>query len=370
MKFLAFARKIAPFTVALAAMSACATASAREIGALTDAQTPTPIDMWSIVGFTLLAAGGIASAGLLSGLETGVYSLSRLRLSIRAARGDARAALLAREYARPGRLLSTLLVSCACAGWLASFGTSQVLDALGFGPVEAVLLDLAILLPTVFLFGEVLPKDLFRVHADRWMPQFAGVLRVLRVVLCVTGIVPLVAGIAALATRMIGGRAASESVSARARIAALLAEGAGVEGLSETQLGFADRVFTMRDITVLQEMRPWKSVAMISEGCLPAERARVFLASGVSRLPVVNSEGIAVGVVGAADHIAQPNASTMTLCRKPLLVRGEDSALEAIQSMRRGRVQIAVVADRAGRPIGIVSMKDLVEPLIGDLSGW
>ena len=62
MKFPAFARKIAPFTVALAAMSACATASAREIGALTDAQTPTPIDMWSIVGFTLLAAGGIAKS--------------------------------------------------------------------------------------------------------------------------------------------------------------------------------------------------------------------------------------------------------------------------------------------------------------------
>ncbi len=365
-----FTRRIALFAAALGVMTLCATAHARELDALASTHSPAQVDVWSILGFTLLAVGGIASAGLLSGLETGVYSLSRLRLSIRAARGDARAELLAREYARPGRLLSTLLVSGACAGWLASFGTSQVLDALGYGPVEAVLLDLAILLPCVFLFGEVLPKDLFRVHADRWMPQFASVLYALRVVLCVTGIVPLVAGIAALATRMFGGTATNESVSARARIAALLAEGAGVEGLSETQLGFADRVFTMRDITVLQEMRPWKSVAMIANGCLPAERARVFLASGVSRLPVVSSDGLAIGVVGAADHIAQPNASTSTLRRTPLFVRGEDTALEAIQKMRRGRAQIAIVADRAGRPIGIVSMKDLVEPLIGDLSGW
>jgi CBS domain containing-hemolysin-like protein len=38
--------------------------------------------------------------------------------------------------------------------------------------------------------------------------------------------------------------------------------------------------------------------------------------------------------------------------------------------MRRERVQLAIVADRPDRPLGIVSMKDLVEPLVGDLVAW
>jgi CBS domain containing-hemolysin-like protein len=320
--------------------------------------------------FGLIALTGILVAGLLAGLETGIYSLSHVRLSIRAARGDAASARLAREYARPRRLLSTLLVANALAGWVASFGVSQIFDGLGYGPLEAVALDLLVLVPVVFLFGEVLPKDLFRVNADRWMPRYAGLLTALRFVLCASGIVPLVTALGALATRLFGGGAQDERREARARVAALLAEGAGSEGLSETQLGFADRVFTMRGITVDQEMLPWKSVASIAVTATPAERAQRFLNAGVSRLPVVDAAGKVTGVVAAVDHFARPRDATAAIARPVLLLGPGVSALDAIGRMRRERVQMAVVGDRIDRPLGIVSIKDLVEPLVGDLAAW
>jgi len=324
----------------------------------------------AIVFFGAVAVAGIASAGLLAGLETGMYSLSQVRLSIRAARGDAASARLAREYARPRRLLSTLLVANAIAGWIASLGVSQILDSLGFGPLEAVLLDLALLVPLVFLFGEVLPKDLFRVHADRWMPAFSGFLVVLRVVLTVTLVVPAVTALGALATRIFGGAEAGERREARARVAALLAEGAGAEGLSELQLGFADRVFTMREITVGQEMRPWKGIAALAIGAAPRERAQAFLAVGASRLPVVDAGGRVAGFVAAVDHFARPNEPTAKLLRPAIVLAPQVSALEAIGRMRRERARLAIVAERPERPLGIVSLKDLVEPLVGDLAAW
>jgi putative hemolysin len=320
--------------------------------------------------FGVIALCGVLAAGLLAGLETGMYSISHVRMSIRAARGDASSARLAREYARPRRLLSTLLVANALAGWVASFGVSQIFDGLGYGPLEAVVLDLVVLVPVVFLFGEVLPKDLFRVNADRWMPRYAGLLAVLRFTLCVSGIVPLVTALGALATRLFGGGAESERREARARVAALLAEGAGSEGLSETQLGFADRVFTMRGITVDQEMRPWKSVAVVPATATPAERAQRFLTAGVSRLPVVDASGKVIGVVSAVDHFARPREATTVIARPVLLLGPGVSALDAIGRMRRERVQMAVVGDRVDRPLGIVSIKDLVEPLVGDLAAW
>ncbi len=319
--------------------------------------------------FAAVAIAGVGAAGLFAGLETGMYTMSLVRLSVRASRGDRAAAKLEQENARPRRLLSTLLVANAIAGWLASFGVSQILDGLGYGPLEVVLLDLLILIPLVFVFGEMLPKDLFRVHADRWMPRFAGLLRVVRIILCSTGLVPVVVGLGAIATRLFGGRSV-ERTESRARIAALLVEGAGADGLSEMQLGFADRVLTMREVTVGQEMRPWKAVASIPETCSGELRARVFLQSTASRLPVVGVDGRVVGIVSAVDHLAAPDAANSAIMQPALQLTSRMSALEAIQAMRRERVQLAIVADRPDRPLGIVSMKDLVEPLVGDLAAW
>ena len=110
-------------------------------------------DLGSALLFGSIAVVGVAGAGLLAGLETGMYTLSHVRLSIRAARGNLAAARLAREYARPRRLLCTLLVANALSGWTASFGVSQIFHSLGFGPIEAILLDLVVLVPVVFLFG-------------------------------------------------------------------------------------------------------------------------------------------------------------------------------------------------------------------------
>ncbi len=331
---------------------------------------PHDVATTEVVFFATVAAVAVISAGLLAGLETGMYRLSRVRLSIRAARGDRGAQRLAREYARPRRMLATLLVANAIAGWFASFGTSQVLDALGYGVVTAVILDLVILLPVVFIFGEVLPKDLFRVHADRWMPRYSQLLVLLRTTLCWTGVVPLVVGIGSIATRLVGRGSREQELGARARIASLLAEGAGSEGLSEAQLGFADRVFTMRGITLGQEMRSWREVTWIPLSASPLERGRRFASSGVSRMPVLDASGRVVGIVAAIDHIGRPREATTALLRPTTVLPPASPSLDAIAAMRRERVQLAVVADRPERPVGIVTMKDLVEPLVGDLAAW
>lgn len=119
------------------------------------------LNLGSALFFGSIAVVGVAGAGLLAGLETGMYTLSHVRLSIRAARGNLAAARLAREYARPRRLLCTLLVAHALSGWTASFGVSQIFHSLGFGPIEAILLDLVVLVPVVFCLAKCCPRICF-----------------------------------------------------------------------------------------------------------------------------------------------------------------------------------------------------------------
>jgi CBS domain containing-hemolysin-like protein len=126
----------------------------------------------------------------------------------------------------------------------------------------------------------------------------------------------------------------------------------------------------MRGITVGEEMKPWRQVASIDESTPCGERAKRFLTSGASRLPVVDRKGRVTGIVAAVDHFARPAAATADMLRPVLLLPPSVSALDAIGRMRRERVQMAVVGDRLDRPLGIVSIKDLVEPLVGDLAAW
>ena len=49
---------------------------------------------------------------------------------------------------------------------------------------------------------------------------------------------------------------------------------------------------------------------------------------------------------------------------------GEQSVRSAITLMQKARQTVAVVVDRQGRAIGLVTMKDLVEELVGDLENW
>jgi putative hemolysin len=126
----------------------------------------------------------------------------------------------------------------------------------------------------------------------------------------------------------------------------------------------------MREVTVGQEMRPWRTVAAIPEASSGEQRARAFLQSSASRLPVFAADGRVIGTVAAVDHLAAPEAPNRAIMQPALHLGSRMSALEAIQAMRRERVQLAIVADRPDRPLGIVSMKDLVEPLVGDLAAW
>ena len=71
------------------------------------------------------------------------------------------------------------------------------------------------------------------------------------------------------------------------------------------------------------------------------------------------------------DAMLHPESRTEELLRPTIEITSSTSTLEALERMREARVQLAiVVADEARRPVGVVSIKDLVEPLIGPIRDW
>jgi putative hemolysin len=328
------------------------------------------MDELPLAAWILLALVGMVLSSLCSGLETGIYTLNPIGLEVRLGRGDSAARQLAREIARPARVIATLLVANNIANFLVSLGLAEALARGNLGPFASMAVNGAIGLTVGFLFCETLPKDLFRTFTDRWTYLGWPFLRGWRIALTATGILPLVTAIGELVTRRVGGSDEAALSGPRAKVSTLIKEGIDAGVLSERQWSFAERALALRGITVADEMTPWSKVATVALDADAERRAAVLRKSGASRIPVVGSDGRVVGILSALDAILNPELPTERLMTPPVRFAPGETTLGAVRKLRAARARLGVVVDgRGGRPKGVVAIKDLVEPITGQLAG-
>jgi len=317
----------------------------------------------------LLALAGLAGSATWSGLETGLYALNRVRLSVRRAEGDRAAERLAREVDNPERLLTTLLIANNVSNYLGSLGLAAVLQAAGLGDVGIIVLQAVVLTPMLLVFGESLPKDVFRVVADRVMYPFARVIFGVRMLATVTGVLPLVLGFTKLAGRVLGGEGPAALPDARAMMVQMLKEGGSVGGLSEEQMSMVDRALLFGRTTVRDEMVAWPLVRWVRLDWGRERVLRYMDGSPHSRFPVLDKRGRVVGILPSIEAHVFTERPLEELVRPPVMLSPRMSAREALQRLQEARAHIGIV-EQHGRPIGLVTAKDMVEPLTGELAEW
>jgi CBS domain containing-hemolysin-like protein len=325
----------------------------------------TGTDLAIFGGATLI---GIMLSAMFSGLETGLYTINRVRLAVRASRGNRRAVLLRSIVNRPTRMLATLLVANNIANYLSSYGIAALLDGMGVAPGRAIVYNAALLIPLLFVFGEILPKDLFRTHTDHWSYRLAGFLKWTERLLTWSGLVPFVQTVGGAAGRWLGSDEATTR-TARQRVSRLIKEGMGAGVLTEDQTTMADRAMALRDRTVRDELIPWSRVARLDIDA-SAEETRALVRRHVfTRFPVVDRDGTVVGVLSFIECLLDPETPNAELMTEVVPLTPTTSVREALRTLRDRKAPMAIVLEN-DRPIGIVTLKDLVEPLTGELVEW
>lgn len=325
------------------------------------------MSQWEWVTYWSLLVLSVVASAACSGLEIGSYSLNRVRLDLRAAKTppDWNARILKSEIERPARLLATLLICNNIVNAIAAHASAAMLSH--YSEIAIALINTLVLGPVLFVLGDAAPKELFRVEADRLTPLFARSLRLVRVLLTVIGVLPFIQLCSRLSEKML--RLPADSASdARQRIALLLKEGAGHGVLSESQVSLLDRALMFRNVTVRDEMVPWDKVRVLPAS---AEKQRVMdlvAGSAHAHFPVVDRQGKVIGVIRHLDLYTQTKKSAGELLLQVPRLKPETSARDGLAALRQHRARIAIVEDAWGRPIGIVSAKDLVEPLTGELA--
>ena len=323
-------------------------------------------DVYIAIGVTFL---GLLLSALYSGLETGLYTVNKIRLDIRACSGVKSAQRLLALIDKPTRMLAVLLVCNNIANYLASYGTARMLEETDLGPWMAILVNACIMIPVLFIFGEVLPKDLFRSHTDTWTYRWSAPLSWSDKLLWWTGVVPVVSMIGNLA-RFVLGTENSIEPSPRRRFGLLFKEGLEGGVLSDEQITLADRVLSLKTLTVKSEMVPWTRVRCIGENVSNNRRTAAINNASHTRLPIVDSKGYVIGVLPVLGALLTPEKPTADLLKMPLFVSQETPARDALRDLRESGVSMAIVITPEKKPVGIVTLKDLVEPIVGELAAW
>lgn len=216
-----------------------------------------------LVGFLL----AVFLSGLFSGLETGLYTTSRLRLFLDAHAGVPAAARARALLADMPTLLSVLLVSNNVANSLASTLAQALLVALAVGSPELWgTLGVSVVL---FLFGESVPKSAFRRGGERLLypalPALSGTYRVLR-----WPVRPL-AWMVRLLTGLVESRLRTQARVPAGPREAILAEGAAEGFLSPFQERVARGILAMRERRAADEALPLEAFARARIGVAAVE---------------------------------------------------------------------------------------------------
>lgn len=329
------------------------------------------------IGWLLLAVLALAGSWLCSGMETGTYMLSRIRLLVRAeqpgGRADPTARLLKREVDRPERLLGTILIGNNLFAYLAAAAITSMLASHGHGDAQIMVINTLLLTPLILIFCEALPKELFRVGADRLSYTFIPLIAALRLALTVVPVLPLVMWIARASAKALGIEGEiGLAVTARERVATLLKETVSDGSLSPAQAQLVDRAIAFHRLRIVDEMVPWSRVAAVQADWDRPRLLRFMADRPFSRYPVVEAGGrsgaiTVLGVLRQADVYLRPQSSIRELLMEPVRLGPEASLREALLKVRENESGLIVVEQAGGRPIGVLTAKDLAEPLTGVL---
>ncbi|MBB6430799.1 CNNM domain-containing protein [Algisphaera agarilytica] len=319
----------------------------------------------------VMLAGFIGSA-VYSGMETGAYTLNRVRLQVLADRGQRTALALRRLVDKPATLLATLLVGNNVANYLGTAGLAVILESMALSEWQSIVLNTLIVTPLLFVFGETLPKDTMAAHSDRLMPPLTPVLTGSRWLFTITGLVPLIGLFSAGVLKMLGQPGKDRGFPPRKRVEMLVREGVGHGILSDEQSAIVDRVLRLGGRTVRQEMVAWGDVLSVKVNDPPSRLWELAQRSSRSRYPVTDAQGKVVGLIDVFDALLHGQADCppiRELMTEPYTLTPEMPLRQALQHLQTHSIAIAVVAD-AQRPVGVVTVKDLVEPITGDLRNW
>lgn len=316
----------------------------------------------------VIAAVGICAVvqGFFISAEVALSACSRARLG-QAAKVNWAARKAEQLCSNPKLSVATTLLGANAAAIAAVIVVSVAMADRGISPAWALL----IVLPPMLVFGQVVPKAIVQHNADRMVLLLAPLLGVMTVLL--RPLVIVVSAFASAVTRLAQVESRRAFIS-RDELAMIIESEPQTDRpqISADEREMIANVFELSEYTVRELMVPLSGVTALPDDTTVGEAASEVADKQHSRMPVYNARVDNItGIVHVFDIMsagAEGRAKPVSdLARPATYVPESMKAIDLLVELQAEGQHIAIVVDEYGGAVGIVTVEDLLEIIVGDI---
>jgi len=316
----------------------------------------------------------LISSALISGAEVALFGLTQTDLNAIEEESTSRGKLIIKLLERPKKLLATILISNNAI----NIGIVLLFSSIGntlFYEIDQVLFDfvsvrfvLEVLVATflILMFGEILPK----IYANRNRIQFSGFMALpLKVFdFLLTPLSTPMRSATIFLQEKLGRQKSNLSVDHLSQALELTSEG----DTTKEEQKILEGIVSFGNTDTKQVMRPRIDIFALNEEMKFPEVLEEIKKNGYSRIPVFaeNMDAI-LGVLYVKDllpYIDRKTFNWMSLIREPYFVPENKKLDDLLLEFQEQKKHLAVVVDEYGGTSGIVTLEDIIEEIVGDIS--
>jgi CBS domain containing-hemolysin-like protein len=304
--------------------------------------------------------------GFLSGSEITMVAADRKKLSRFAHAGSRWDRLTFRILKEPSWFLSATLVGSNLAEVANAALVTSIL--MGFYGSRGDLYAFLILTPLILIFGEILPKTLFQQKADPWVRKIVPAIWVVSLILY--PFVWLMSKATQAVSRLLKQEGEVRPLVTREELQLLLREEGGRSDINPLEQDMIRRIFRFSTTRIKEAMIPLVDVVALEETCTVEEAIASVRQENYSRYPVYRDRvDNVVGTLYSLDLLdAEGEGRTIRPFVRPISFFPETKPVdELLLEMQRNQEAMAAVVDEYGGTVGIVTVEDILEEVVGEI---
>ncbi len=319
----------------------------------------------------------LAVSAFFSGSETALTAASRPRMHNLAQSGNHRAKVVDELWLEKEHLIGAILLGNNLVNILASaLATSMLIAIFGEAGVAYATLGMTLL---VLIFAEVLPKTYALQNADRAALIVAPILSVIVMILKPISMAIQVIVRGALKAFGIEVRHAltAEAIEEQLRGAIELHQGEGEDAEEKREREMLRSILDLGDVWVEEIMRHRREVVTINIDQPPAKIVEEVLSSPYTRLPlwrhhpdnivgVLHAKALLRAVQAAGNKL--DDLDVVEIANNAWFIPETTDLLSQLQAFRSRHEHFAIVVDEYGEVLGIVTLEDILEEIVGDIA--
>lgn len=303
-----------------------------------------------------------------SSAETALTTTNRIRMMTLADEGNKRAARVLKITDDSGKMLSAILIGNNIVNLTASSIATSLAIRL-FGSVGAGIAT-GILTVLILIFGEISPKTLATIHAEKLAMAYSGIIQLIMTIL--TPVIIIINKLSIVFLQLLRvNPEKSKNIITEAELKTIVdvSHESGVIETGEREM--IHNVFDFSDATAKEIMTPRIDMTFVSCNSTYRDILEIYRENHYTRIPVYEeTTDNVIGILNMKDLLLYEDIghfSVKKVMREPFFTYEQKNTAELFVEMQGKSINLAIVLDEYGLTAGMVTMEDLLEEIVGDI---